>query len=272
MTTTLSPEWTSPEIGLPEGTKEAGQRVDFKDKQFSLLIETKGTRLAWTRACPCPCTPDNTQTDQPSVNCELCQGSGWLYFGPSGPYDETEVGDLTDLQTAIVEDSGAAIIRGVVLGITREDQPFEQKLQRWVNGLAEMTVRRGNRIAYYDKLVSFDSTMPFAQVLEVAGDSLNLRYPAVSVNLVLDEEAVYKAGQDYDLSSRGVVSWRTGHKPADGVRVSAHYLMHPTWLVQSHPHVTRLSILKKKQKILVTPRGTPIDLPIQAAVKYDFVP
>jgi hypothetical protein len=69
-----------------------------------------------------------------------------------------------------------------------------------------------------------------------------------------------------------VVTWRTAHQPADGTRVAVHYVIHPTWLIVTHPHATRLTIIKKKQQVVTTPRGTPTDLPIQAAVKLDFVP
>jgi hypothetical protein len=272
MTTIQGPDWDVPVVGLPEGTKEAGQRVDFRNKQFDLLIETKGTRLAWTRACPCPCDSDNTQTDQPSVNCSLCDGTGWIYFGPTDAYEAEEIGDLTDLQQKIIDDSGAAIIRGVLLGISSENQPFELKLQRWLQGMSEVTVRPGNRIAYYDKLVAFDATLPFAQLVKVDGSVLPLRYPAVLVNLVRDETTSYKNGTHFDVSAEGVVTWRTAHQPADGTRVAVHYVIHPTWLIVTHPHATRLTIIKKKQQVVTTPRGTPTDLPIQAAVKLDFVP
>lgn len=272
MTTTLSPEWNAPAIGLPEGTKEAGQRVDFRYKQFDLLIETKGTRLAWTRACPCPCAPVNDQTDQPDPNCSLCGGTGWLYFGPSEAYEAEEIGQLTDLQQKILADTGAAVIRGVLLSIGSENQPFELKLDRWLKGMSEVTVRSPNHIAYYDKLIAFDSELPFAQLVEVDGAQFPLRYPAVSVNLIRDQDNIYKSGTDFTLSSTGEVTWRAPSQPADGTRVAVHYLMHPTWLVITHPHATRLTLVKKKQPVVATPRGTPIDLPIQAAVKLDFVP
>ena len=32
----------APVIGVPSGVKQNGQRVDFRNKQFDLAIETKG--------------------------------------------------------------------------------------------------------------------------------------------------------------------------------------------------------------------------------------
>ena len=70
-----------PELGIPEGVKQIGQRIDFKPTQFDLAIETKGYLLLWERSTQCPCTPVTTQTEQPDPNCSLCKGSGWIYFG-----------------------------------------------------------------------------------------------------------------------------------------------------------------------------------------------
>lgn len=267
---TLAPQW--PEIGLPEGTKEQGQRVDFRNKQFDLLIETKGTRLAWTRAAICPCTPVNTQTEQPNPNCDLCGGHGWFYFGPDDPAPAAEVGELTALQQKIVDDSNAAIIRGVLLGLEREHAPFERSIGRWVSGTAQVTVRQGNRIAYYDKLVALDSVMAYNELIQtVAGNVLPTRYPVVRPNYLRSESTVYQLGVDYE-AVEGELRWRTGKAPAVDTRVMLHYLVHPVWLVKSHPHITRLTIVKQKQQTVSTPRGTPIDLPIQATVQYDWVP
>ena len=69
------PTLTMPQAGvtgLPEGTKEEGQRVDFRPDQFDLTIETKGYRIAWSRAAQCPCKPINAQTEQPDPNCAIC--------------------------------------------------------------------------------------------------------------------------------------------------------------------------------------------------------
>lgn len=267
---TLEPQW--PEIGLPEGVKEAGKRVDFKPKEFDLLIETKGTRLAWTRAAPCPCVPVNSQTEQPSPNCELCHGKGWFYFGPDDPVPATEIGDLTELQQKIIDDSGAAVLRGVLMGMKREHAPFERSLGRWVSGTAEVTVRSKNRIAYYDKLVAFDSVLAYGELTETDGSTvLPLRYPVVRANLIRSSGKVYKLGVDYTMDV-GSVTWLPGKAPSSDTRIVAHYLIHPVWLVKDHPHATRVTIVKAKQTTISTPRGTPTDLPIQATVQYDFVP
>ena len=91
-------------VGLPDGVKEAGRRVDFKPDAFTLAIETKSFgRLAWTQACYCPCVPNNDQTDQPDPNCDLCDGHGWLMFRPAiAETDPKVLGDLNPLQAKLV--------------------------------------------------------------------------------------------------------------------------------------------------------------------------
>ena len=97
-------------IGLLEGQKEAGKRVDFKPDDYVLLVETKGYRLAWSRAAFCPCKPINLQTDQSDPTCTLCEGSGWLRFRPEeAVINSAVIGELDELQQSIVDDNAAVV-------------------------------------------------------------------------------------------------------------------------------------------------------------------
>lgn len=259
-------------INLPEGQKEAGQRVDFKPDKFVLAIETKGYRVAWSRAAQCPCTPINDQTEQPSPNCSLCDGRGWFYFAPAlATVDEDTVGTLTDVQRAIVQ-SNAAVIRAIMTGITTEKVPYDPIGSR-LEGVMNATVRPENRLGYYDRITNLDSLIVYSEVVE-AGDPaspLSTRYPIVALNLVRSETTAYTA-PTLSLSA-GKIVWNDSlTAPASGTLLLVHYLCHPVWLVVNHPHAIRTSPVKFKTGSPVSPAGNPEPLPIQAVIKYEFLP
>lgn len=262
-----------PITGLPAGTKEAGQRVDYKPSQFELLIETKGVRLAWSRATPCPCAPINSQTQQPDPTCNICAGSGWVYFRNSPYTPAVDVGTLTTLQRSLMNSHKGMVIRGVIQGLTTKSDAFNQ-LGPWAFGSVLVSVRPDNRMGYYDRIVNLDGYMAYSQIViqgaaTTSGGvttpaALQTRYPAICVNILLDQDGVRKnAGVDFDLSNVGTVIWRTGKAPAEGTRLTIHYLCHPVYLVVEHMHVSRVSPVKFKKASPITPRGDPSQLPIQ---------
>jgi len=261
-----------PALGLPEGTKEQGKRVDFKPDDFDLLIETKGYLLAWTRACPCPCTPVSEQTEQPDPNCELCKGEGWLYFGSSASRDWSEIGDLDGIQKHLIESNNAMVIRGIVTAIQNTMNPWD-KVGNWMGGSMQVTVRHQNKLAYYDRLIGLDTEISYSEIREAGGsDTLETRYPVCGVNLLRSESQVYVPDIDFALDQQGGILWKPGREPNEGTRLAIHYLCHPTWLVIEHPHVARTSPTKYKTKTPRTPRGDPRRLPIQAIMRLEFLP
>jgi hypothetical protein len=259
-----------PQLGVPEGVKQAGQRVDFKPDQFDLAIETKGYLLLWERAALCPCTPVATQTEQPDPNCTLCHGHGWLYFGASEAQVLTNY-TLTELQQQMLDDSEGMIIRGVITSITEREDPVD-KISRWVEGTANLTVRYGNRIGYYDKLTMLDAEIVFSEIIETDGTNiLPTRYPVVGVNQLRSVSKIYNIGVDFHIN-KGVIEWLPGYIPSSEIRLAIHYLCHPVWLVVEHPHAARVTLRKMKTPSPTTPTGDARQLPIQAMIRYDFLP
>jgi hypothetical protein len=257
--------------GLPEGTKEQGQRVDFRPDQFDLAIETKGYRLAWSRAAQCPCMPINAQTEQPDPNCPICKGSGWLHFRPNKePLGESVVGQLSDVQRSILEKNQAVVIRGIMSGISTKSQPFDPIGSR-LEGTLMLTVRHQNKLGYYDRIVNLDSVIVYSEILETGmpTEPLATRYPIVGINLLRSVNTELD-GADFKLES-GRIVWLAGRAPAPGTRLVCHYLTHPTWLVVEHPHAIRSSPVKFKTQELETPRGKTRPLPVQAVVKFEFM-
>ena len=217
----------APEIGLPEGIKE--RRVDFADKKFDVLIETKAPRIAWSRTMACPCIGINDQTQQPDPNCDLCKNTpGFLFFRPTDyASDPTLEGDLTDVQQYIVDraESESVIIKGVIQSNQKRDEQFNT-IGHWVDGSSLITVREENRLGYYDRIVFLDSLIAYSQIAFTDGmDITKLRFPAVQVNFLRDKTTIYKEGTDFECTSQGEIRF-TGATPADKTKLAVHYL-HP---------------------------------------------
>lgn len=281
---TMTMDTESGVIGLPAGTKEGGSRVDFNPDDFDIAIETKSYRVAWSRATLCPCKPVNDQTEQADPNCTLCQGSGWLYFSPSkATTDETKIGKLTDVQRRIVIDN-AAVIYALMTGIASTYNPYDPLGSR-ITGLMNVTVRKENKIGYYDKITNLDSMMIYTETLDAVDPTLPLktRYPVVQVNLIRSFTTEFQGvdtptatAGDFSLDANGFVRWNTSNPgasiPAAGDRLVIHYQFHPQWLIIDHPHSIRTTPVSLKQKKRRTPAGTPIELPIHGKAQLEFLP
>jgi len=255
-------------VGLPSHIKETGRRVDFRTDEYTLAIETKGYRLAWSRASYCPCIPINDQTEQPDPNCTICSGAGWVLFKPVGAVSNQDItGPLDDVQAAMVGDN-AAVIRGIMSGITNKKEAYDQALPR-LEGMLNATVRAENKLGYYDRLINLDSTVVYSQVYDykVASPTTKLRYPVRLINLLRTVSKVYVEGTDYTLAGGDIV-WVSGKEPAVGDRLAIHYLTHPTWRVIEHPHALRLTSVKSKTE---SKAGNPIPLPVQAMCKLEYL-
>lgn len=261
-----------PVSGIPVGMKETMSRADFLVDSFAFLVETKGYLLSWERASICPCRPVVTTTEQPDPNCQLCKGSGWLYFGLESPItDFSDIGEMDEVQKKIIQQNNAMVIRGVITSVQNEYNPWD-RFGNWMSGSMMLTVRHENKIGYYDKITMLDSSIVYVEVATATGDAtLPLRYLAVGVNYLRSFERVYKADVDFSIEL-GQIRFYDGSVPASGTKLSIHYICHPTVVVVEHPHVIRQTTRKYKTPNPKTVRGDPRGMPIQALVRYDFIP
>ena len=262
----------TPVTGLPGPQLEKALRVDFDPSLFHEAIEIKGYRLVWQRATFCPCSANNDQTQQSDPNCELCKGKGWLYFRPTGYVIPTDaIGELDEIQTLLVNQPDAVVIRGILTNLANTFDP-DDKLGHWKFGDSQVTTRFENKLGYYDKLTHLDSTIVYAEKVEVGSTGVNLktRYPIVEVNLVRSLTTIFN-DTHYDLVG-GQIVWKPGQSPAAGTPVVVHYHCHPTWIVMEHPHAIRGTFIAKKLKKPPTPAGALQELAVQARVRYEFLP
>jgi hypothetical protein len=243
--------------------------VDFKPDDFSIALETKGYRIAWTRTADCPCKPINDQTDQPDPMCTLCEGTGWITFMPAGAVqDETTIGELDNVHQAILADGTYAVVKAIMSAFVAEHTPYDQVTAR-IEGTANVTVRGENKLGYYDRIVNLDSTIAYAQILESDGAAvLESKYWVRDVNLLRSVNRVYAKDTDFEIIDARI-QWVT--PPAPGTRLVLHYLTHPVWRIISHPHSIRASLLKFKTASPSQPLGDPIALPVQGVAQLEFL-
>lgn len=251
-------------VGEPAGVKG---RAELQPDEFTFQVETMGYRLAWSRACRCPCAPVNDQTEQADPNCELCSGRGWLQFRPElAVMDPHKVGDLDTLQKRILSENTASLIFGVMTGFASTARPWEATGQRY-DGSAQLTVRHENKIGHLDRIVNLDVLIPYTQRLQLVDDGrVPLRYYARAVNLMRTFDQVFTKGTHFEVTD-GDVTW-VGDAPAAGTWLAVHYLVHPTYRIWSWPHVLRSTRVKRKTTSKI---GVNKDLPIQAMVQYEWL-
>lgn len=257
--------------GLPT-TAAKFLRVDYREDDFDLQIETKCPRIAWTRAVICPCVGfslDNS-TSQPSPNCPYCSGLGHRYFRPSGyVYPKGALGTLDLVQTEIVSRMNAVVIRGLLTGIAHHADIF-QALGSWAFGSAMITVRAQNKLGYYDRLCQLDEVATYTEIAIANGTTtLPTKYPCVQLNYISALETEYLAS-DVKITA-GAVTFKTT-PPPNGTRIAVHYLYHPVWAVVEHTNLLRTSILANRRDDLLTPAGDTLQLPIRALIRLEHLP
>jgi hypothetical protein len=263
-----------PQIGIPAGQKPV--RADFTPENvFSQLIETKGLRVAWSRAAACPCDPTNSQTRQPDPNCALCKGRGFLYFRPVNYAVPDNAGILDDLQRYILEKEQAVIIKGITTSVERTQETYSQ-IGEWISGSVWVTVRRENHVGHYDRMVWLDADIPYTEIVIVGEDPLaplGLRYPATAIELLRTVDRVYEEDSEYVLNSQGLVEFVPSTVIAAGDRLAVHYLHHPVALVWDHSHIFRqnLNFKKKRPSEAIAPEGDPLPQPIQVMARLEYL-
>lgn len=261
--------------GLPAGTK-ARPRADFRPTDFDSAILTKGYRMYWSRAGICPCL-NNDQTEQPDPTCALCQGDAYYYFLPdealAAGATEDSAGNPVQLNTA----GDGVLIYVLMTSLTQDVEVFE-KFGEWVFGTARATTQPQNKLGYRDRLVSVDSEMTWAQVIEYDGSTIipitgerrksGLRYPFIKVHQLRSLPTVYKQGVDFALTSSGTIQWLST-RPDSGTRLTLHGTIHPVWIVMDHVNTFRDTQLEGGTTSIVDQRFS--KLPIQAVTKLDFL-
>lgn len=267
-----------PEIitGLPATTKEAGQRVDFKPDKFDLAITTKGYRVWWSRAAPCPCR-NNPQTEQPDPTCILCDGVGELMFLPELALESAQT-DQHGNPIEISEDRLSVGIDALMTGLSRDPQIFE-RFGAWIFGTVAVTTQPGNELGWRDRLEMRDASVNWMQLVKADGSGLiktgprleRLRYRALSVTMLRSTVTVFRQPGDYSINNLGQIVWASAAiTPSADTILSVHYKVRPVYRVIDHPHVIRDTKVRIKA-LAANKAAQHRTLPTQCMAKLDFL-
>jgi len=228
-------------------------RIDFREEAFTQAIRQKGYFLTWRKAIICPCM--NTETEQPDMNCDVCDGSGFFYIDPQE-------------------------LQAIMTNFSKTTDVY-RKAGYWQGGDTVVTIEPQYRIGYRDSFEMKDSIAVFAEwvtkgnrrgirsKLPIGVDSARYRivhinalyYMPVDTPLRLEEDFHFKIQKD------GWIEWTSeGNKIVDGTALSLHYDFHPVYIVTSHPHTLRDTVSKLKRK-----NQSVVHLPLQGAVMLDFL-
>jgi hypothetical protein len=268
-----------PAGGLPTGVKEAGQRVDFRAEQFSLLIATKGYRVWWSRAAICPCR-NNTETDQPKTTCQLCHGTGFFKFLPEIGLDKYPVdsfGNAIQINAA----KNAVLIQLNITQASKDPQILE-RFGTWIFGTVRVTSEWCNKLSYRDYLTLADAIMAWSQLIEYQGGETipvtggykqdGPRYKIVQCNLLRSVDQVYTEGEHYFVNESGGITWLlpAASRPSTGTLLSIHYYFNPIYRVLDHVYAYRDSLIAKKTGAATLAEQVK-KLPTHAMAKLDFL-
>lgn len=232
-------------------------RADFREEEFTRVLRQHGKFIVWRKAMLCPCW--NDETDQPSVDCEDCNQSGYIYVHP------------LQIQAWMAQFDGK--IR------------LYEKFGIWQEAQVSITTEAKHRLGYRDSIEMRDSVIPFQEIIF----KRNRRGPRVSLPEGVDSarfrirniaSAVHKTkggalafleeGTHFTITREGWIQWTAAGDRAvpDGDAVSLYYEFHPIFLVLSWFHVTRDDTSARK-----APPTQPriISNPVQAMAKLDFL-
>jgi hypothetical protein len=232
-------------------------RADFRDREFTRVIRQHGKYVYWRKALLCPC--GTTETDQAALDCEDCNGSGYVYVQPQCIQ---ALMFQFDKKTSIFEKFG--LFQSGTVSVTVEPQfrpgyrdSYEMRDDVIaMNELLKKDDRRGRR----SKLPAGVDSARFRIV-----NAASLLYKCSGGELVTLEEGLH-----FSITDEGWLRWTDrGNKAiGTGTKFSLHYDYHPIFLIDSWMHVQRPDVSGRG-----APAGTPraIALPVQAMAKLDFL-
>ncbi len=242
-------------LGDQNAATQTGKvRADFRPEDFDLVIQQHGKRVRWRKAMLCPCI--NEDSDQASLDCTDCDGSGYFYVDPME-------------------------IQAFMASFSKDTRLYE-KFGLWVSGEVSITTQAPYRLGWKDSLEMLDDLMNFNELIK-KGDRHGRRsvLPAGTdsgrYRIAQLTKALFKKGTDpiqaleidYHLTvnDQGHIKWLAPGNAivADDTIVSIHYDFHPVWIVISHPHAIRSDINAFKKPTEA------VGLPLQAAAQLDYL-
>jgi hypothetical protein len=248
--------------------------VDFQPGDFDEAIRDHGYLNLWSSAEFCPCR-SNKQTDQPDPNCELCDGTGFVYLKPIAP---TLKDYLKKCPPSLTDTDDAKITQSIITSQSNNPSVYEN-FGEWQRGTAGLTTFSWNKLGYRDRFEHYEAEMTYRQVVKLGATRIlakgkesrqQLRYTPLSIMRVLRRTGNATL---VDITEDAVVSGGTidltGTSAVANEHVSVSYRFHPIWIITEFPYLTRGQ--RQHQKLIDKELGEHEDLPVHAVVMLDFL-
>lgn len=232
-------------------------RADWREDEFTRVIRQHGKYVIWRKALLCPCF--NPETEQAVVDCDDCNGDGYIYVDP-------------------------LCIQAVMLMFDKRTSIYE-RFGLWQEGNVQITVEAKYRFGYRDSFELRDSVVPFNELLikgnrrarraTLPDGTDSGRFRMANITKVIHKKdsgelISLTEGIHFTRTPEGWLRWLSAGDRAvpDGGVISVHYDHRPIYIVLSHTHVTRDDTSGRKA---VTTQPRVIAHPISGMAKLDFL-
>lgn len=232
-------------------------RADFRADEFTRAIRQHGSFVWWRKALLCPC--ETAETDQALLDCEDCNGSGYVYVQPHSI--QVWMAQF-DKKTNIFEKFGLFQSGSAIATMEAKYRPGYRDSYEMRDDVMPMNelLKKGNRRGRRRKLPDGVDSARF-RIVRVA----SMLYKCTGGELVTLDEGLH-----FTVTDEGWIRWTpTGARTVpDGGLVSIHYDYHPIFLVDSWMHIQRTDTSGRN-----TSKGLSriVAHPVQASVKLDFL-
>lgn len=239
-----------------DNVNPAKTRSDFREEEFVRIIRQHGKHVVWRKALLCPCF--NAETEQIRVDCDHCNGDGYVYVHPHR-------------------------IQALMMQFDKKTSIYE-RYGLFQEGSCQVTTLPDHRLGYRDSLEMLDAVIPMNELLVKGNrrgrrsvlpdgvDAARFRIVSVAALLVEKSDSVMQLeeGLHFTITSEGWIQWTDlGNRAVkDGTSFSIHYDFHPIFLCISWMHVTRDDV-SGRRTVPTKPRS--VSLPVQAMCKLDFL-
>lgn len=203
------------------------------------LVKTRGVPVTWEKAMFCPSRMQTPNPGDHDPNCDLCDGTGWLYIQPK--------------QTQMM-----------VQGATLEQTFYMQG--RFDTGLATITSLPDDDIGYWDRVTLTQSKVRYSELIRRRENTLvdRLRYQTLTVLAVQAGSRVFTPDRDFRLEGDSIV-WTSNAaaRPKDADFYSI--------LTERRPVYLLLNLLKYHREAYDRSAGQSVRMSQQAQAKLDFL-
>lgn len=213
--------------------------LKFNVPAFVRMIKDRGLPVSWEKALFCSNRSNAVAPGGHDPNCDVCDGSGYLYIQP------------TPTQMLI---SGATLEQAFYIQGKAD------------SGIATITALPENKIGYWDRVVVTQSTVRYTELVRRRENTLvdRLRYETLGVLHIQYKKTVFVPIRDFKVNGDNL-TWTSNAKvrPPDGEFYSI--------LIERRPVYIVLDMTKHHRDQHDGNTGATEKMPLQVTAKLDFI-